>query len=694
MLSPPPLLCAELRILPNQKVAFRIAFTTLAQTVRTTIAFRAACSNGRASHLLCAAFDALDSDEHPSIDHLQFVASLAHSCFASHGHSCHISANLPHATTLRALLDKFESHDYYHAALIGLALLERSLHALVALACVCAARRPPAGPQLLKDLIESPELKQAFGAGATATLSAFFSPKMVNARNLVWHGFLRPTELDQRYVALILLLCIRADEALHEHVLATMAPREDGRESAAAAAAAAAAVYPIPLWNFSEADEVLQDARSLLEASMGGFISIGPPPDGCCAICLTSPFVPPGFGRPLQQALAALHRRDSIDFVLLSMPIIEAGLRQAFVSANPGEEALGFACVGQYFSTLDGYGQRSKHQLLLDYTLHSTGEPNGLVSRLGRGLHGLLLDLFMHAAGPSLRAKFAHGEAGLVQSEEKTKCSAASATTAAPPLVVQLAYAALLCLCFTAHDKRSIELLTELEGERLVEVRALVGRVAAHTSVCDPLVRLSALRKRVQAAIDEALVDGAAYAVDVDNGECTIPGTSATVAVGVTVRESDRDAIQRVETLGRRVETALVAARSKVEGASLDRRPGAPASSSAPELGTQVECSRWGLLRCSQLFCELERGRLAHLAGRVLRREASTGQRRSFFFACLGTLALRRLVALAVALSDHTPMRPPLPKLHALVEGLCAAHEGGKGIDHTTTLGLRFLDRC
>ena len=694
MLSPPPLLCAELLILPNQKVAFRIAFTTLAQTVRTTIAFRAACSNGRASHLLCAAFDALDSDEHPSIDHLQFVASLAHSCFASHGHSCHIPADLPHATTLRALLDKFESHDYYHAALIGLALLERSLHALVALACVCAARRPPAGPQLLKDLIESPELKQAFGAGATATLSAFFSPKMVNARNLVWHGFLRPTELDQRYVALILLLCIRADEALHEHVLATMAPREDGRESAAAAAAAAAAVYPIPLWNFSEADEVLQDARSLLEASMGGFISIGPPPDGCCAICLTSPFVPPGFGRPLQQALAALHRRDSIDFVLLSMPIIEAGLRQAFVSANPGEEALGFACVGQYFSTLDGYGQRSKHQLLLDYTLHSTGEPNGLVSRLGRGLHGLLLDLFMHAAGPSLRAKFAHGEAGLVQSEEKTKCSAASATTAAPPLVVQLAYAALLCLCFTAHDKRSIELLTELEGERLVGVRALVGRVAAHTSVCDPLVRLSALRKRVQAAIDEALVDGAAYAVDVDNGECTIPGTSATVAVGVTVRESDRDAIQRVETLGRRVETALVAARSKVEGASLDRRPGAPASSSAPELGTQVECSRWGLLRCSQLFCELERGRLAHLAGRVLRREASTGQRRSFFFACLGTLALRRLVALAVALSDHTPMRPPLPKLHALVEGLCAAHEGGKGIDHTTTLGLRFLDRC
>ena len=694
MLSPPPLLCAELLILPNQKVAFRIAFTTLAQTVRTTIAFRAACSNGRASHLLCAAFDALDSDEHPSIDHLQFVASLAHSCFASHGHSCHISADLPHATTLRTLLDKFESHDYYHTALIGLALLERSLHALVALACVCAARRPPAGPQLLKDLIESPELKQAFGAGATATLSAFFSPKMVNARNLVWHGFLRPTELDQRYVALILLLCIRADEALHEHVLATMAPREDGRDSAAAAAAAAAAVYPIPLWNFSEADEVLQDARSLLEASMGGFISIGPPPDGCCAICLTSPLSRPD--------LAGHFSRRSLPCIGATPLTLSCfrcqSLRLAFAKhsspANPGEEALGFACVGQYFSTLDGYGQRSKHQLLLDYTLHSTGEPNGLVSRLGRGLHGLLLDLFMHAAGPSLRAKFAHGEAGLVQSEEKTKCSAASATTAALPLVVQLAYAALLCLCFTAHDKRSIELLTELEGERLVEVRALVGRVAAHTSVCDPLVRLSALRRRVQAAIDEALVDGAAYAVDVDNGECTIPGTSATVAVGVTVRESDRDAIQRVETLGRRVETALMAARSKVEGASLDRHPGAPASSSAPELGTQVECSRWGLLRCSQLFCELERGRLAHLAGRVLRREASTGQRRSFFFACLGTLATRRLVALAVALSDHTPMRPPLPKLHALVEGLCAAHEGGKGIDHTTTLGLRFLDRC
>ena len=58
-------------------------------------------------------------------------------------------------------------------------------------------------------------------------------------------------------------------------------------------------------------------------------------------------------------------------------------------------------------------GQRSKHQLLLAPHLHSDGSPNRLLAWLGDGMHALLLDLFLHAAGPGLRAKFAHGEAAL-----------------------------------------------------------------------------------------------------------------------------------------------------------------------------------------------------------------------------------------------------------------------------------------
>ena len=53
-------------------------------------------------------------------------------------------------------------------------------------------------------------------------------------------------------------------------------------------------------------------------------------------------------------------------------------------------------------------------ELLLAPHLHSDGSPNRLLAWLGDGMHALLLDLFLHAAGPGLRAKFAHGEAALL----------------------------------------------------------------------------------------------------------------------------------------------------------------------------------------------------------------------------------------------------------------------------------------
>ena len=85
------------------------------------------------------------------------------------------------------------------------------------------------------------------------------------------------------------------------------------------------------------------------------------------------------------QAASLTHRRTgptAAGFACLCLPPLEAGLRTMFVEANPSEAALGFAHLNRYFSTLDGYGQRSKHQLLLEKTLLSNGEPNRLVDVL------------------------------------------------------------------------------------------------------------------------------------------------------------------------------------------------------------------------------------------------------------------------------------------------------------------------
>lgn len=83
-----------------------------------------------------------------------------------------------------------------------------------------------------------------------------------------------------------------------------------------------------------------------------------------------------------------------------------------------------YAQERQYYSTLDGFGQRSKHQLLLYPSLISSSglssgcrndgddsdrNTNKLPLLLGDGLYFLLIDLFMTEDGPNLRAQFAHG---------------------------------------------------------------------------------------------------------------------------------------------------------------------------------------------------------------------------------------------------------------------------------------------
>ena len=98
-------------------------------------------------------------------------------------------------------------------------------------------------------------------------------------------------------------------------------------------------------------------------------------------------------------------------------------------------------------------------------------------------MHALLLDLVMHAAGPSLRAKYAHGEAALFSTAVETLSSSAGAEVAAEgteeveagavvtreagiakgegvPIAIQLLYAAIVTLCVTAHTQESRCLLT------------------------------------------------------------------------------------------------------------------------------------------------------------------------------------------------------------------------------------------
>ena len=693
---------------------------------------------------LSAARDALLTEKNPQdvapLDWCRHVATLAGSWLGSwHGTpptaSCH---ELPHGDAVISVFAAAARGHLYEATLLSVAVLERVLSELIAVACASdgGARLPSGG--LLKDMIALLQTgrRDLLGGGAADVLATLFSPTSLNLRNLVWHGFLTPDELDRRYAAILLLILLHAADAL---ALARRQP---------AASAAAAPLPPPPcLWLPETADDSLSEAREWLD---GAPVLLHPPPSGECPVCLLSPFCPPAFRSTLQRALASYCKPAGgrARFAVLVLPIIEAGLRHAFVRSNPSEHALGRAHLGEYFSTLDGYGQRSRHQLLLDYSLHSNGGANQLCAALGQGMHELLLDLFMHAAGPSLRARYAHGEAALCATDEllarqaaarlapqaagsarrqpdaamtsdaAAPAAAAAADNVAPPLALHLLYAALLSLCAAAHDDASTARLQEVAGgaERLEITLAASARLHAYRSLCAPSTRLAKRSASVQAAIAAALADGGWYSVNypsmASDIDVRVPpqvagGSPRTLVVACEMRASDDKAAMRIRTLGEAVTAALDKILQTESGGGMAGGAGGGDIASAGDMGgdsaAMVECSRWGVLECCERFCLLERARLAELTRRVATHAASTSQRRTFVIACLATLPLRRLVALVLALAANQPLRAstptgpksdatvPLPRLHALAEALCAAVESGKGVDHAITLASQFL---
>ena len=373
-------------------------------------------------------------------------------------------------------------------------------------------------------------------------------------------------------------------------------------------------------------------------------------------------------------------------------------------------------------------GQRSKHQLLLAPHLHSDGSPNRLLAWLGDGMHALLLDLFLHAAGPGLRAKFAHGEAALLPApspptDEGGEAEAggeaggeAGEAERGVPVAMRLLHAAFLSLCAASHSPSSLaELRREapaLEASgRLARILGAAARLRRrYESQCDPLVLLARARARARGAVERSVAEGRLYAVrrrasrpPEEEGpagadcEVTCPagGGTLTLVLACAVRPADVAALRRASELSDKVRAALDALSSR----------GAPGPGCAPgcEAGL-VECSRRAVLRLSGRFCELESTRLRGLAERAAARCASTSQRRSLLVGCESTLALRRLAELALALEARHPLREasageageaggqaPLQRLHAWMDSLCAAHEAGK-VGQLVEIGTTFVE--
>ncbi|CAN0172055.1 unnamed protein product [Ectocarpus fasciculatus] len=320
---------------------------------------------------------------------------------------------------------------------------------------------------ILRDLIATPEVKAALPEKLVAILRLLLLPMGYNVRNLVWHGFLAPCELPRELASLVLVVTLSISAVsspegetgdvarfgeppelssrklpLSPPPLPKTAPRPDQPSSAAA------------WWELDSFDDRLACPRALATAVER--VLSAEHRDELKTLVRRSAFVLPGREKLTMLALRALGgERDAQDddeeegngggsafFLVAVLPVLEHGLRVLFSCAN-GSPGHMFAHAQRYYSTLDGFGQRARHQLLLDQEMSGCPDrPNLLLSALGPGMSACLLDLFMMSAGPNLRGKVAHGEIDVSRVFLPSPLCSQTA-----PELVQLTAALFLALC-------------------------------------------------------------------------------------------------------------------------------------------------------------------------------------------------------------------------------------------------------
>lgn len=307
--------------------------------------------------------------------------------------------------------------------------------------------------QILRQILQSLSANKSFPKSMEAILDAVFLPTGFNIRNLLWHGFLT----DSEYSSSMLLLLICLFEKLRCLLKAENATRKSIKDR----------LLSSEMVNTDITAEWKMKLQMVYKKLMPSTDSTGDDDDDgtrcllrvfnqrrvsslvrhCCLMsesmkaiiqsALSDYFHAPNSTDSDSDSTPSPSSSDLVLSMLKILPTLEHMLRILFSIVNPHCGMFAIASKGDYFTTLDGFGQRMKHQLLLSPSLLSSStastplsappvtnnsgttssttasqvhqRDNNLPSALGSGLYALLVDLFMTDDGLNARAKLAHG---------------------------------------------------------------------------------------------------------------------------------------------------------------------------------------------------------------------------------------------------------------------------------------------
>ncbi|XP_030052257.1 endoplasmic reticulum membrane-associated RNA degradation protein isoform X2 [Microcaecilia unicolor] len=168
------------------------------------------------------------SGEGQDVDYIASVRSLGPLCEAVHVHLLALTRKqfeekygqgFQWTNSTELFIETFDILKNLQAVAIALSLmkltscLERALgnvYLLVGKVC----------PFLLRDLLASLELATVFGQSVMDVLKVFLgSPRSLNLRNILWHGFSSPQEIPTKYCSMLLLLTAGLGQLLNTYLM-------------------------------------------------------------------------------------------------------------------------------------------------------------------------------------------------------------------------------------------------------------------------------------------------------------------------------------------------------------------------------------------------------------------------------------------------------------------------------------------